>query len=426
MNSISARLALSFTLFALIVAIVEFGIESYTDLRRSLSDINSNIENVLQSNKKTASQTVFDLDSLNGQKLLDGFSAYPFINQGVIYDELGNEFARYKTESSSNSATLWLTQLLNLNIINEYQVTLSSQGFNGELGVLKILIDFDQALQPFYQRTSSMMTKNILQTLFIFIVIYLITYVFVTKPLVHIVDSLYKVQGAKSQLRIDTPKVHKKTEIGELVKVFNEVFERKAKVENELATLNLQLEKRVLQRTQELEDANKKLTLLATQDPLTKLNNRRHFFHLAAENFKLFKRYKRALTVIMLDIDNFKSINDIYGHKVGDDALLSCAQSCRTVLRATDIIGRIGGEEFAIILPETTQEDAFLLAERMRLGVPKDALLLEQNIQMTISMGLYQLHQDIVDISSALELADKALYQAKNNGRDQIVVYAKI
>ena len=171
-----------------------------------------------------------------------------------------------------------------------------------------------------------------------------------------------------------------------------------------------------------MEEANQRLHLLATKDPLTNVNNRRGFFQIGEQKFNLFKRYKRPLTVIMLDIDHFKLINDEHGHKVGDEALVCCANTCQMILRDTDIFGRIGGEEFAIILSETRRDAAFELAERIRLKVPKNEVLLAHKIHMTISMGIHELQLADQDFSAALEIADKALYEAKNNGRNQVKI----
>ncbi len=229
-------------------------------------------------------------------------------------------------------------------------------------------------------------------------------------------------QPNDSNVELKTPNHHKTSEIGILVKEINKSFKQQSEAQNKLTQLNLELENRVKERTIELEKANLHLEMLATVDPLTNISNRRDLFSKASEKFKLFKRYKRPLSVIMLDIDNFKSINDTYGHKIGDKAIVSCVNSCLSCLRETDILGRIGGEEFAIILPESDENQTLGIAERIRKQVPKSEVLLGYNISMTVSMGTYTLTDNIDSIVDAIDIADKALYQAKVNGRNRVEI----
>jgi len=164
------------------------------------------------------------------------------------------------------------------------------------------------------------------------------------------------------------------------------------------------------------------LQQLASTDPLTGLANRGGFFSLAAEELKRTQRYKRPLAVVMLDIDHFKDINDSFGHEAGDVALRAFAALCRSLLRELDIMGRIGGEEFALLLPETTQESAKVLAERLRAAVAK-LRLPGLCASMTVSIGISEVLPEEEAISLALSRADHALYDAKRAGRNRIAVF---
>jgi len=161
---------------------------------------------------------------------------------------------------------------------------------------------------------------------------------------------------------------------------------------------------------------------LASTDPLTGLVNRTRFFDLATTEIKRTQRYGRPLAVIMLDIDFFKRINDTYGHETGDAALKRFADLCRTVVREQDITGRLGGEEFAILLPESDPPSALALADRLRATVAGQ--LLENNtMAMTISAGVSEVLPGETAVDAALSRADQALYAAKRSGRNRVALY---
>jgi diguanylate cyclase (GGDEF)-like protein len=129
----------------------------------------------------------------------------------------------------------------------------------------------------------------------------------------------------------------------------------------------------------------------ATVDSLTSLYNRRHFMSLVENEWDRFQRYMRPLSLMIIDIDAFKAINDRWGHDAGDRALKHVADLCANSKRTTDVVARIGGEEFAMLLPETTAADARVLAERLRRKVKQSILRLEENaVSMTVSIGIAQ------------------------------------
>ena len=164
---------------------------------------------------------------------------------------------------------------------------------------------------------------------------------------------------------------------------------------------------------------------LASVDSLTGAINRREFFKIAKYEVDKVQRYKHPLSLIMMDIDHFKNINDSYGHASGDIILKRFYELCYNNVRDTDVIARIGGEEFAILMPETDIEQAHELAERVRQSVSKHPInTLGTNIPVTCSIGVVAWNEERhQEIGQALRDADQALYIAKDSGRNNSVVY---
>jgi diguanylate cyclase (GGDEF)-like protein len=186
-----------------------------------------------------------------------------------------------------------------------------------------------------------------------------------------------------------------------------------------LDRLNRELESRVQERTRELRDMNVRLEELASTDSLTGACNRRHFLELARTELSRAKRLGLPLSVIMLDIDLFKSINDRHGHEAGDQALTRLSAEIRSALRAEDIFARLGGEEFIVMLPGQSVDEALKMAERMRALVEaiREPALPEG---LTISLGVAGLAREADDVDDLLRRADQALYRAKHLGRNRV------
>jgi len=157
-------------------------------------------------------------------------------------------------------------------------------------------------------------------------------------------------------------------------------------------------------------------------DLLTDLNNRRHFMGLAEQELARFRRHGEPLSLLMMDLDNFKRVNDTYGHDVGDAALQKLSEVSRHTFREIDIVGRIGGEEFAALLPETTLDQAVEVAERLRQRVEGAAVKLDGGslIHFTVSIGVASFRAEDEKIGIVLKRADAALYKAKNSGRNRV------
>jgi eukaryotic-like serine/threonine-protein kinase len=162
---------------------------------------------------------------------------------------------------------------------------------------------------------------------------------------------------------------------------------------------------------------------LAIADDLTGIPNRRHFFELAGRDVASAQRHGHPLAALMIDIDHFKLVNDSYGHATGDDVIREVAQRLAAQLRGTDIVGRYGGEEFAVILSQTQADDVASTAERLRRAVGRVAVPTRSGpLQVTVSVGAAELNGTDADAAAMLARADRALYRAKRDGRDRVRV----
>jgi len=173
---------------------------------------------------------------------------------------------------------------------------------------------------------------------------------------------------------------------------------------------------------QQRKEIEQELKRLATTDTLTGAANRRSFFELAEQDFKRVQRYENSVAFLVLDIDHFKVVNDNYGHQGGDEVLKAFVRACKNELREADVFGRIGGEEFAILLPETDQQSARLVAERIRQKIERLVIAFEEHaIKITVSIGVATIAITDKSFDQVFQRADTALYQAKNSGRNRVI-----
>ena len=204
---------------------------------------------------------------------------------------------------------------------------------------------------------------------------------------------------AEGDLDVRLP-VHRNDEIGFATNVFNEM----------VAKLKL---------------SQAKLEQLATTDPLTGLNNRKRLMSILRDHYAYYRRYKTEFSVLMLDVDHFKAVNDTYGHQAGDTVLKQVAEIFSENLRNVDAAGRYGGEEFLVILAESGEEESIQAAERIRKAVSSHTVIHDaREIQVNISIGIGRIHKQDPDEQKIVGRADMALYRAKEEGRNRVVYQA--
>ncbi len=181
---------------------------------------------------------------------------------------------------------------------------------------------------------------------------------------------------------------------------------------------------KLVRALRKIEANTEELQLLATQDAATGLFNRRYLMETGQHELARMRRYGSPLALIMLDVDHFKRVNDTWGHPVGDRVLQGMAQVMKAMVRDQDTAGRLGGEEFAVVLPETDRAGVLIIAERMRAAVEANPLAMADDgtlVRVTVSIGVTEVRPENDSFEEALMRADQALYKAKDGGRNRVI-----
>jgi diguanylate cyclase (GGDEF)-like protein len=224
---------------------------------------------------------------------------------------------------------------------------------------------------------------------------------YITRSIAKLTDGVRQVAQRNFSVKVD---INSRNEIGELASTFNQMVD-------ELNT-----------HRKDLEEKQKELELLARTDALTGLNNHRHFMDQLSREIKEAIRLNSPLSVMILDLDDFKQVNDTYGHLVGDRVISTIAELIKKHVRSTDIAARYGGDEFCVALPNTTSPGARGLAKKMREEIAGVVFSADGEgvFHVTCSIGLAQFHKNMKDSLVILRFADQALYKAKSGGRNRV------
>ncbi|MEE9606171.1 MAG: diguanylate cyclase [Myxococcota bacterium] len=234
-------------------------------------------------------------------------------------------------------------------------------------------------------------------------------------PLAALSDAARRI--SQGNLDVEIPRPSRDDEVGQLIDAFNQMKERLVKTSRENETIQLALEK----QNQSFRKANELLALLSTTDGLTKLHNHRYFQDQLTRELKRIARCDGPLSLLILDIDDFKKLNDEYGHAAGDEVLVHVAQVLKESIRETDLLARYGGEEFVIVAVATELDGAAVLAEKVCTAIAESSVILDHTNRpkrVTVSVGVSQFAGDRVQL---FQSADDALYRAKAAGKNCVV-----
>lgn len=344
----------------------------------------------------------------------DYIDIYIFNNNGEIISSLKEEnqffksFFEYKKKNLEELVRPTIITFLNKKYI--VQVIPIKNGDNSEY--ISIFADYDSILAPYELQVFNLL---IIFTLTALIMVPIIIYFsgIIIKPIYELVKESLKIKRRRYE---SIKKVESSIlEVSYLSSAFEDMSESIYKYQNSL-------EEQVKERTKELIEKNQELLKLSITDKLTEIYNRAKLDKTLQEEFNRSKRYKTEFSVILIDIDFFKKVNDTFGHQIGDDVLKESAQVLKDSIRLTDVLGRWGGEEFLIISPQTNLEGAVKIAEHINNAIKLYKFKTYPN-KVTMSIGVASYFEDMSKIEEIVLNADKSLYKAKENGRDRVVYH---
>jgi diguanylate cyclase (GGDEF)-like protein len=282
-------------------------------------------------------------------------------------------------------------------------------------GRLVVAQPFEDAFAPVF----SLLTRIILADLLI-VLIFSALAIKVTRTIVRPIEGLAECARliTRGELDVSLPAATGRDEVALLTQAFNDMAERLRGNRADLEQQHMQLRK----QNQELQDANEVLEQLSITDGLTRLHNHRYFQEALLREIKRVGRTKEPLAMLLVDLDDFKKLNDQYGHAAGDEILIRVAQILNETVRESDILARYGGEEFVVLATGTELEGACALAEKVRQGVGESSYVLHDEtrsiVRATVSIGVAEY---LGDRRSFFQAADQALYSAKGAGKDCVV-----
>lgn len=378
--------------------------------------------------KEQIDKSVFLLIHQFEHSSLDSFEANVSNDSGLFVEvrrQLGNNGVKgLFLESDGHSIPILYNLNKETSALETWNYPFSVQSQTEQLAVY---VSSDQIWQAFAQRLIWYLGLLMIQTL----VVWLLLRYFVVRMVGRAVTVM---QQEFNRMSLDDPKVlHGEAkflrflEYQLLLNGMNKIIHGLAASRRELFNLNNQLEAKVAQKTQSLEEKNntliqlnKKLSILANTDSLTQVYNRTRFDLLFREHVEIAEHRKTALSLLLVDLDDFKLVNDKFGHQVGDHVLRHVAKLIESLIGDDGIVARWGGEEFSILLPYVDISQAQSTAESLRVAL-EGASFNEPTIHMTMSVGVAQLLPKESDVS-LLKRADSAMYESKNSGRNQVTV----
>ncbi|WP_454563083.1 sensor domain-containing diguanylate cyclase [Pseudomonas sp. AIG] len=326
----------------------------------------------------------------------------------VLYPEalMGQQLATDATAQGWTAGNGFLTSVVNV-------PTPSSTALSWSIAVRQPL---ETALQPARLLMYKLLILGVVAAVLFGLVAYYLA-LYLSRPIEQLARSARQVQNQQPGAQF--PLQHPVLEIAQLGQSIDAMTQSLLGKERELQEANASLEATVAQRTAALTQANAELLSLATHDSLTGVHNRRRFDEKLTEYTLLFRRTGRPFSLLLIDADHFKRINDTHGHAVGDEVLQQLAQLIQSSLRTTDFVARYGGEEFAVLLPEIAQPDTpEVVAEKIRAAVAEADFPAVGNVTVSIGVGLADPADN--NHSALIKRADQQLYQAKAAGRNQV------
>lgn len=416
-NNLSQKMMRVIFSIYIVVACLITSVQFLTEYLKTQDSILNELKQLEETVRGSISASFWQYDYNQMEVLISGLIKMPIIEGVDILDKNGNEIiAKRSYNPSSPPLSMFSTEskldwklkdkdisLGSLTLYSSSQIVLDRVLFGFTLIAITAIVKLSILFWLFIWAFDRYLSRPL-------------------KELVSQVDEIQLNQNMSKRIHLSAPEDN---EIGQLQKHMNIMLsaiesDREKLLQDEKSKRNW-LETAVEKRTEELLLLNKKLQYLATRDSLTGILNRGSFFETAQHLLALSKRQNSTATLVVMDLDKFKLINDNFGHFIGDKVLVHFAQTIQTFLRKSDLIGRLGGEEFAIFLPDTDINAAFQIADKIREAVSCSRLEVDgKTVTYTVSLGIDSSLQTDNLIEELFKRADLKLYGAKDKGRNRV------
>jgi len=420
-----ARLTVS---VALLVGFLLALMQMTFDYKNEQHSIDRQLQQALESSSPAAAESLWTLSTDLANGVAEGLISHPLIVEATIETITGTLLSHRSRIIDSESNFVNLSFLFGAARMEV--VSLSHK--DNTVGYLSLKVDPFLARQEFLKRFVIILLAGLVKALILAAALGAVFYMTLTRPFKRYANWVKQIDPNDPESWQQAPP--KREHHDELRAFAESIFQRFVQARayflelkqtrSALRRLNQDLEDRVQTRTRELESALARAEHLATTDMLTGIPNRRSFMAQAEQRHAEWLRHQRPYALLMMDLDNFKQINDNYGHPAGDKVLASVASALRQYTRCEDIIGRLGGEEFCVLLVGVSEVEAMTLAERIRTELAKLPIIFEgQSIPVTASFGLVPPALLLDNFDEVLKNSDKMLYQAKHEGRNRVCLY---
>ncbi|MFB9885323.1 GGDEF domain-containing protein [Balneatrix alpica] len=431
---LSSNLALRQTRMTLLIAVL-LGVvmalgQISLDLNYQRQRQDKELYNLTVGASSSASQALWTLNEPLAQAVIEGVVSHPLISSAYLSTHNGLVLNQQQELPLYQQWPQWMPYLLG----EPYRLDIplySPMKAEQVIGQLSLLVDPYLATKELSIRILTLVVMSLLKAMLLAIALLALFFHTGTRPLLQHIRWLHRLDPEHPEhWHQPAPQYPHQDEIQSLAKVTESLlrkaqhhFHLRQQAQQNLLQLNQVLEQRVQERTQALEQALRQMEKLATVDELTGVFNRRAFLQRAEQRYAEWQRYQHPFAFLMLDIDYFKRINDTYGHPEGDRALQQISQMLQQRLRKEDVLGRLGGEEFGILLGHNNAQQALQAAQQLCHYLHQHPLQLSSGpYPISLSIGVASSQEQHNDFESMQQAADRALYQAKQQGRNQAVL----
>ncbi|WP_197467753.1 sensor domain-containing diguanylate cyclase [Marinomonas gallaica] len=416
-NNLSQKMMRVIFSLYLVVTLLITSVQFLSEYLKTQDAIVSELKQLEATVRGPISTSLWQYDQKQLDELASGLIQMPIIEGVDIVDQ---------NEQSILSKRFYDPDAIPVSVFDS--TTQLSWTLNGEsigLGSLKLYSSSDVVFERVWFGFALIATTAIIKMTILFWLFIWAFDRFLAAPLKELMSQVDEVQSSQNLSKRIHLANNEGNELNQLQGHMNRMLsamsiDRQNLLEDEQAKRDW-LEVAVAKRTEDLQILNEKLKYLATRDSLTDVLNRGSFFEAAQQRLVLSQQKTSTASFILLDLDFFKRINDTYGHFIGDKVLIQFTQILQSFLKESDLLGRVGGEEFAIFLPDTKLDAAFQLADEIRQAVSKTTLEIEgKTVTYTVSLGVESSEPDDQLIDDLFKRADLKLYGAKDKGRDRV------